>query len=245
MISIFILLLLSHALADFVFQSGRLYQWKVKSVWGIVVHVFIFGIIATWLTWPMVTSYWIFWVWWALAAGAHFIIDKIKLVTHSSTIQDEIKAFSIDQLSHIAVLLTVFLLPIPPIEGWIRNASWLSMFIGRCPFFESWPQLKLTLIIVFLGIYATYAIAVIVYYYDRMVSPTLKRLQYRAGSMLYRLAIFGLLISSYRWVIVFIMVIHVMRDKRRLIYDQRRFLIEYALLFGLWFIFEVMKRSLL
>lgn len=245
MISIFILLLLSHALADFVFQSGRLYQWKVKSVWGIVVHVLIFGAIAKLLTWPMVITYPLFWVWLALAVVAHFIIDKVKLVTKSSTIIDEIKAFTYDQIAHITVLMTVFLLPISFPELSFRKVSWIGKLIERFPFLGPWPQLMLALIIIFLGIYAAYALAVILYYYDRTVNPAIKRLHYTVGGMLYRLTIFGLLISSYRSVVLVIMAIHWLRDRRRLVYDQRRFLIEYALLFGLWFIFEGMKRSLL
>ena len=245
MISIFILLILSHALADFVFQTGRLYQWKVKSNWGVFVHVLIFAATAKLLTWPMVLDYPLFWVWLVFVAISHFVIDKAKLLMNPYTIKDETSTFILDQIAHIAVLMTVFFLPFPPLEFWFRKASWISWVIDKIPYFGSWPDVMLLSLAVFLGIYVAYAVSVLLFYYDRMVNPSIHRLNYQWFPMIYRLVLFGLLITSWRPLVLIPMLVHLWRVKHRLVFDRRRFWLEYGLLMALWIIFEGMKRSLL
>ena len=226
MTSLFILLLLSHALADFVFQTGRLYQWKVRSNWGILVHVLIFAATTVVVTFPLVFYSPFFLSWLILLTFAHFWIDKTKIVIKPSTIQVEIKYFIYDQIAHIASIMTVFLLPIHPPEGYQ-------------------PTVMLGCIALFLGIYVAYAVSILLYYYDRALDPTLIRLDHQWKPMVYRLFIFGLLLTSWRPLIMVAMFVHGWRNVRRHVFDSRRFWLEYGLLFILWIIFEGLKRSLL
>ncbi len=226
MTSLFILLLLSHALADFIFQTGRLYQWKVRSNWGIAVHVLIFSATAIVLTAPLILQSPFFIAWLMFATLAHFVIDKTKIVIKATTIQAEIKAFIFDQIAHIAVIMTVYWLPIHSPEGYAADVM-------------------LGCIALFLSIYVAYAVSVLLYYYDRVIDPSIKRLDYQWKQMLYRLFVFGLLLTAWRPLVLVAIIFHGWRDQRRSVYDARRFGLEYCLLFILWFIFEGMKRSLL
>ncbi|MEK6557087.1 MAG: DUF3307 domain-containing protein, partial [Candidatus Margulisiibacteriota bacterium] len=75
MIALLSLLFLSHALADYVLQTNRIYRFKTRSLWGGVLHASIFAIVAILLTWPLAQSFPVFLLWVFLTTASHVVID--------------------------------------------------------------------------------------------------------------------------------------------------------------------------
>ena len=96
-INLFLCLLLSHLIGDFVLQTSKSCEHKRDKKWGSVYHychaviVFVLAWLASWD--------WAFW-WCALAIGVtHFAIDMWK-----SYCIDNVIWFTVDQLLHVAVM---------------------------------------------------------------------------------------------------------------------------------------------
>ncbi|MBI4711548.1 MAG: DUF3307 domain-containing protein [Candidatus Omnitrophica bacterium] len=108
---IFLKLILAHLIADFILQFEELYQLKVRNFLGQFFHAVIQGLISLILLYPYLNALqiWFFVAWVVLA---HLAQDLIKYKLTQKTPRKTFLYFMADQLCHILVLSTVFLLPI-------------------------------------------------------------------------------------------------------------------------------------
>lgn len=96
----FATLILCHLLGDFVFQTDRLVQFKLKSDWGIAIHVAIHVLMLilliqgeAWLKWCLI----------GFIAITHFAIDWLKV--HQPKVGGkETPGFWLDQAAHLFVI---------------------------------------------------------------------------------------------------------------------------------------------
>ena len=102
-------LILAHLIADFMLQFEELYQLKLKSTLGHIVHACSHALVSLLLLWPYLTrpSVWFFI---ASVAIVHFFQDlwKYARMGHRHTF---FLLFVLDQLVHLACLTPVLLLP--------------------------------------------------------------------------------------------------------------------------------------
>lgn len=103
-------LILAHLLGDFVFQPNKLVNWKIKSKWGILVHVLIHFIINLIILAPFLVNgyYWLILLAFSLCF-AHFWIDRIK-ISYDLKHDKKVAPFLLDQLMHLFVILLAFYL---------------------------------------------------------------------------------------------------------------------------------------
>lgn len=75
-------LILSHLLADFILQPGKLIRWKTKSPVGVLFHVGVFFLVAILFLIPYIE----YWQTWAVIGGIsviHYISDQTKVYVES------------------------------------------------------------------------------------------------------------------------------------------------------------------
>lgn len=103
-------LVLSHLLGDFIFQPSKLVVWKMKSIYGVLVHVLIHVAIMLLIMMPFILNgnLWILGVI-AIINSVHFIVDQAKI---SYDLKHDIKVipFLIDQFLHFTTILSVVFL---------------------------------------------------------------------------------------------------------------------------------------
>ncbi|MFH1429655.1 MAG: DUF3307 domain-containing protein [Candidatus Margulisiibacteriota bacterium] len=106
----FLTLLFAHAIADYPLQTTPVYKFKIKSFWGIVLHVLIITLFT------LVTIYAVGWefnpgilLFIALLAGLHIIEDKLKLSVYRG---NDFFWYIIDQVIHILCMALIYILPI-------------------------------------------------------------------------------------------------------------------------------------
>jgi len=130
---LFLKLILAHLIADFILQFEELYQLKVRSFLGQCSHVLIHGLISLLLLYPYLNAPQI----WLFVAGlvlVHLAQDLIKYFATKKTPANTFVYFITDQLCHILVISTVFLLPIsyevrgfpasPLLDMFYRTNAW-------------------------------------------------------------------------------------------------------------------------
>jgi hypothetical protein len=108
---IFLKLILAHLVADFILQFEELYQLKVRSFLGQLLHVLIHGLVAL----ALLVPYWNAPSIWFFVAGlvlVHLAQDLIKYSATKKTPKNTFVYFMTDQLCHILVISAIFLLPI-------------------------------------------------------------------------------------------------------------------------------------
>ena len=108
---LFLKLILAHLIADFILQFEELYQLKVRSFLGHLLHALIHGLVSLAILYP----YWNEPVIWAFVAGAvliHLAQDLIKYSFSKKTPANTFVYFTADQFCHVLVLSTIFLFPI-------------------------------------------------------------------------------------------------------------------------------------
>ena len=109
MIALFLTLLLAHAIGDFILQTNFIYKLKVQTIWGVVLHVFIFSMVLVGLTYPLIlTPKFALWV--GCVALIHLVQDhyKIKIRFKTITFGKEMFYFLADQSFHFLALVSVF-----------------------------------------------------------------------------------------------------------------------------------------
>lgn len=242
MISLFILLLLAHALSDFVFQTNFIFKLKVKNIWGVVLHASIFFLCAIILTMPLYEHSSNYVLWLFMVTVSHIIIDKTKLIINRNIIQKEILYFFLDQFFHIAAISTIFVMPFGLNEDIVSNNT-LFFVSFSYDLIKDWRLYINVSFIIFLLINASYATQVILYYYDRTVNETIKVLRYNLGEMLYRGVVLCLFISPFPYIAILPIVARYYFDKMRLVYDKRRYIIENGIVILLVVIYYIVKRS--
>lgn len=108
---LFLKLVLSHLIADFMLQFEELYQLKVRGFLGQLAHALIHGLVSLVLLYPYLNEpvIWIFIAWIVLA---HLAQDLIKYSLTKKTPENTFVYFMTDQFCHGLVLSVVFLLPV-------------------------------------------------------------------------------------------------------------------------------------
>ncbi|MDD5456126.1 MAG: DUF3307 domain-containing protein [Candidatus Margulisbacteria bacterium] len=243
-LNLFILLWFSHALADFPLQTNTIFRLKVKHIWGIFVHALIFLAIAIVFTYPVSIKSLLFIIWLIVVFLSHVLFDKIKLVFSHNIIQKELQYFILDQLLHIGALATIFLLPLN-LNPTLLEQNIVLQELQKAMLVK---DLRTFIVYAFVGIifiYATYAIDVILYYYDRTINTKLQKLKYNLISMFYRGLIVLLFITSFYWLSILLIPVNYFINKMTLIYDKRRFIIESTLIIILLMTLMIGSRGLL
>jgi len=101
-------LILAHLLADFVFQPTRLVLWKMKSKYGVLVHVLVHFTINLLVLSPFIINGY----YWPILAAfvicfAHFWIDQAK-ISYDLKHDKKVMAFLMDQLMHLLTIMLVY-----------------------------------------------------------------------------------------------------------------------------------------
>lgn len=137
-------LILAHLLGDFVFQPNKLVSWKIKSKWGILVHVLVHFVLNLIILAPfLVNGYY----WLILAAFllcfAHFLIDHIK-ISYDLKHDKKVAPFLLDQLMHLVAILLVFF--------FTRN---INLALPDTRFYEIYGDIRLIILATFLVLSST------------------------------------------------------------------------------------------
>ena len=122
---LFATLLLGHLIADFPLQTNWVFALKVKSSWGIALHVAIHVFITAILLGGSSSSLLLL----LLLGLLHFACDWYKL---NSSCRSQVCSFLLDQAAHVAVLvLLAILFPIsePALVEWIVLSALFYAFI--------------------------------------------------------------------------------------------------------------------
>jgi hypothetical protein len=107
---LFLKLILAHLIADFILQFEELYQLKVRSYLGQILHALIQGFVSLVLLYPYLGSFQI----WLFVAGlvlVHLAQDIIKYSFTKKTPANTFIYFMADQFCHVLVIGAVFFLP--------------------------------------------------------------------------------------------------------------------------------------
>ncbi|MDD5226483.1 MAG: DUF3307 domain-containing protein [Candidatus Omnitrophica bacterium] len=108
---IFLKLILAHLIADFILQFEELYQLKVRSFLGQLLHVLIHGLVSLLLLYPYLNAPTI----WLFVAGLvliHLGQDLIKYTFTQKTPTNTFVYFMTDQFCHVLAISAIFLFPI-------------------------------------------------------------------------------------------------------------------------------------
>ncbi len=101
-------LILAHLLGDFIFQPSKLVIWKIKSKYGVFVHVLVHFmaniiVLAPFILnghyWPILAAFVICFI--------HFWIDQAK-ISYDLKHDKKVMAFLLDQLMHLLVMMLVY-----------------------------------------------------------------------------------------------------------------------------------------
>lgn len=104
--SLFYRLLLAHIIADFPLQTKQIFNIKMNTEWGVILHTVIVLIFSILFTFPyledpkyiMILS---------IIFLSHTIIDKIKLEYSKKTNNQRIRIFLFDQILHLAIIVVL------------------------------------------------------------------------------------------------------------------------------------------
>lgn len=132
-------LILAHLLGDFVFQPNKLVSWKIKSKWGILVHVLVHFVLNLIILAPFLVNgyYWLILVAFLLCF-AHFWIDHIK-ISYDLKHDKKVAPFLLDQLMHLVAILSAFYLT--------RN---INLTLPDAQFYEIYGNIHLMILVNFL-----------------------------------------------------------------------------------------------
>jgi hypothetical protein len=132
-------LIVAHLLADFVFQPSKLVLWKIRSKYGVLVHVLVHFVINLLVLSPFILNghYWTIWAAF-IVCFVHFWIDQAK-INYDLRHDKKVMAFLLDQLMHLAVMVLVYL--------FFRNET-LSLPSGS--FYSIYSDIRVTIFFSFL-----------------------------------------------------------------------------------------------
>ncbi len=148
---LFYRLLLAHFITDFPFQTKEIFELKMKSIWGGVLHSLIFLFTSCLLAYPYLVNPFILFFLFGLTI-LHYLIDYAKLKSGLNNIW----IFLADQAIHIFVISLVLFLPSAQIPRFLAPG-----IIGN---FYNNTTLILALIQLIIG---TYGGSFIIYYLKR------------------------------------------------------------------------------
>lgn len=108
---LFLKLILAHLIADFILQFEELYQLKVRSFLGHILHALIHGLISLAVLYPYLNEFRI-WLFVAGLVGIHLAQDLIKYSATKKTPANTFIYFMVDQICHVLVISVIFLFPV-------------------------------------------------------------------------------------------------------------------------------------
>jgi len=101
--SLFYRLLLAHVIADFPLQTKQIFNIKMNTEWGVLLHTFIVLIFSILFTFPYLENLKIIVVL-LIIFLSHTIIDKIKQKHSKKEDTPNLKVFLIDQVLHLSII---------------------------------------------------------------------------------------------------------------------------------------------
>jgi hypothetical protein len=95
-------LYLAHLLADFPFQTNRIFAWKVRSFAGVLIHAAVVVVVSTLMLWPaLVTAD--RWAVLTFLGLMHAFQDHFKVLYSRKTGHDGLWPYVLDQVGHLAM----------------------------------------------------------------------------------------------------------------------------------------------
>jgi len=101
--SLFYRLLLAHIIADFPLQTKQIFNIKMNTEWGVILHTFIVLIFSILFTFPYLENLKVIAVL-LIIFLSHTVLDKLKLKHSKKTSTPSLKIFLIDQVLHISII---------------------------------------------------------------------------------------------------------------------------------------------
>ncbi|HNX68694.1 MAG TPA: DUF3307 domain-containing protein [Candidatus Omnitrophota bacterium] len=108
---LFLKLVLAHLIADFILQFEELYQLKVRSLWGHILHVVIHGIVSIVMVYPYLDQLFMGCFLGGLVL-LHLLQDFVKYTLTKKIPKNTFLYFIGDQFVHLIVISTILLFPI-------------------------------------------------------------------------------------------------------------------------------------
>jgi hypothetical protein len=102
-------LYLAHLLADFPFQTNRIFAWKMKSFGGVLIHAAVVVVISAIMLWPMLVSP-DRWAVLSFLGLSHALQDHFKVVYSRRTGKDGLGPYVLDQVGHLIMTAAAILL---------------------------------------------------------------------------------------------------------------------------------------
>lgn len=232
MLNIFSVLLLCHVATDFLFQTKFIYKAKQNSSLGLWLHSGIFLILSLIMLFPLTCKNFWFLAWLLVPFISHVFLDQMKMNLGRSLIKPELFFFLLDQILHVVFIASYLLFPA------FRELDISLSIANLMPHFLRIDVTIFYLIVAF-NIYASYAVGVVLYYYDRTINSGVKELKYNYGGMLYRALFFTLAVTSNYVLSLLLAVFNYSMSRMLLMYDKRRFRIETISLLFLISIFVI------
>ncbi|MFC1478533.1 DUF3307 domain-containing protein [Candidatus Margulisiibacteriota bacterium] len=152
----FLTLLFAHAISDYPFQTSPVYKFKIKSFWGIVLHVIIITLTT------LAAIYAVGWefnlgilLFIGLLAGLHIIEDKLKISVYRG---NDFFWYIIDQVIHILCMALIYILPLSLVPTFWNMGSAVNYYL-----------LSITGIV-----YASYASSIGIHFYVKAYKEPMK-----------------------------------------------------------------------
>ena len=124
---LFLKLYLAHLIADFILQFEELYQLKVRSIIGHVLHVAIHALVSLALVHPYLQYPWM-WLFIFLVTGIHFVQDRIKYRLQQNR-KIMFLCFVVDQIIHALFLGTILFFPLSRQKlGFVNFPRWDAFY---------------------------------------------------------------------------------------------------------------------
>jgi hypothetical protein len=101
--SLFYRLILAHLIADFPLQTKQIFNIKMNTEWGVILHTFIVLIFSILFTFPYLENLKVIVVL-LIIFLSHTVIDKIKQKHSKKTNTPNLKIFLIDQVLHLSII---------------------------------------------------------------------------------------------------------------------------------------------
>lgn len=163
----FLLLLLGHLLADFVFQPKELVQWKFRSNWGIFIHSAVHLVLYFIILWQLSLNIGVALIL-ATVALTHFIVDRIKIYFESKKNPTSyVKLFLLDQLAHFVVIVAASFV----ITKWLQSLFSKSLTIFDFLFRFNFIIGGIVLLLLPILIISTYVVEIYKFQLKRQKNP--------------------------------------------------------------------------
>lgn len=123
---LFYQLILAHLISDFPLQFNKIYQLKMESMKGVLIHCSIAGVMSVLALVPYLADHTIWYsVWYSviILGTGHSVTDYGKIFVTSRTNTDNLWMFLLDQLFHILVIILVITTVLKPVQPTIIHGT--------------------------------------------------------------------------------------------------------------------------